>query len=86
MLAGLLTLYLCACDADEGQDGPHKAYFLLKTDSGQIERFDLGSYDRMTDCVSIIKYETVEGRPDNLIGAFCLNEDEYTLTDKFIEN
>lgn len=40
----------------------------------------------MVDCVSIIKYETVEGRPDNLIGAFCLNEDEYALPEEDAES
>jgi hypothetical protein len=86
ILAVALSLSRGACEFGAEQSGPHKAFFLLKLPDGQIERFYLGGYNRMADCLGVIEYETVDGRPDGLIGAFCLNEDEYTLLDQFVEN
>jgi len=60
ILALTVMFLLGACEMGSNPGGPYKAYLQLENPSGKVIHFYLGGYIRLSDCLSIAKYEATE--------------------------
>ncbi len=52
-----LSIIISACGMPNGKSGPYKGYLLLKSSNQKIVSFYLGSYEALSQCISVVQYE-----------------------------